>query len=347
MNSKGFGGVLRNDVEVQVGGRLGIDFKLEVATSQTVIQVSATSTPILESESATVGTVVAGRRISELPLVNGNAFMLANTSAGVMVNNEVMNSHRPFDNTGPTGIRTNGAPGGNTFTLDGAPNTGNRVAGSAQVAYVPPSDAVEEFKVETASFDAQHGYTPGANVNVSIKSGTNQLHGSGYEFYRPPDLVAEEFFAKQRKTAPQLFTYHRFGGTVGGPIFIPKSYDGRNKSFFFVSHEGILNDTPSSGIYTVPTVAERTGNFAGQALICDPLAATQEGGRIAVRHIAPGFDLAALGFPASTISQFRRESYFPQMTINGFSSLGSTQGDFTAANNVFPRDNSDRVWLRF
>ncbi len=295
----GFRPVLRQQIEVEVGGRLTIDFKLEVATAQTTVEVTSASSPILESESASVGTVVDGRRISELPLVDGNPFMLANLAAGVLVNNEVMNSQRPFDNTGPTGIRTDGAPGGNTFTLDGAPNTGNRVAGSAQVAYVPPADAVQEFKVETVAFDAQHGFTPGANVNVSIKSGTNQVHGSAYEFYRPPELVAQEFFAKRRNSAPATFTYHRYGGTVGGPVFLPKVYNGRNKTFFFVSHEVILNDTPSSGVFTVPTVNERAGNFSGLGQIYDPFAATKEGTRIRRQefpgNIIPASRLNAVG----------------------------------------------------
>jgi hypothetical protein len=95
--------------------------------------------------------------------------MVANLAAGVLVNNGVMNSLRPFENTGPTAIRGDGAPGGSTFTVDGAPNRGNRVSGGA-LAYVPPADAVRKFKVETAAFDAQHGFTPGENVNVSFSS---------------------------------------------------------------------------------------------------------------------------------------------------------------------------------
>jgi len=95
--------------------------------------------------------------------------MLANLSAGVVFTDEVMNSTRPFDTGSVSGIRTQGAPGGNTFTIDGAPNTSSSRGGSqngAAVAFVPPADAVQEFKVETASFDAQHGHSPGASINV-------------------------------------------------------------------------------------------------------------------------------------------------------------------------------------
>jgi hypothetical protein len=139
--------------------------------------------------------------------------------------------------------------------------------------------------METSTFDARQGHAPGAAVNVTIKSGTNQIHGSGWEFTRPSALVANDFFLKRAGQTPAALSVNRFGGAVGGPVFVPKLYNGRNRTFFFFAYENMMSDQPNGSIQTVPTAANRQGDFSSllsqNILIYDPNSAVAaSGGRI-------------------------------------------------------------------
>jgi hypothetical protein len=189
--------------------------------------------------------------------------------------------------------------GGNEFTLDGSPNTADRggQAGGLRVSIQPPVDSVAEFKVVNTNFDAQQGHTSGASVDVSVRSGTNQFHGTLYEFVRNDALGANSFYLNRTaalgrdsdgKARQEARRYNRFGGTIGGPIWTPKlgplpGYNGRDRSFFFFSHEQIRLSSPFSETYTLPIAAFRTGDFssllAGQ-FVYDPATARQNGARV-------------------------------------------------------------------
>ncbi|MGI8742511.1 MAG: carboxypeptidase regulatory-like domain-containing protein [Bryobacteraceae bacterium] len=282
----GFASIERRGIEVQVGDKLEINFQMPLAGVTSSVEVAADS-PLLNTESASSGTIIDQRQITELPLPYGNPFMLTTLAPGVVFTGANMLQIRPFDNSVTSNIRVDGAPGGSEFTLDGAPNTATSrgVQKGSQVAYIPPAEAVQEFKIETASFDARQGHAPGAAVNVSIRSGTNQLHGSGWEFTRPSILVANDFFLKRAGQTPTALSLHRFGGTIGGPVFLPKVYNGRNRTFFFFAYENIMIDQPAGSIMTVPTVEQRRGDFSAllsqNIRIYDPLTAVgASGGRI-------------------------------------------------------------------
>ena len=282
----GFATIERRGIEVQIGDKLEINFQMQVASTATSVEV-ATDTPLLNTESASSGTVIDRRQITELPLPYGNPFMLTTLAPGVVFTGANMLQIRPYDNSVTANIRVDGAPGGSEFAIDGAPNTATTrgVQKGAVVAYVPPAEAVQEFKMETSSFDARQGHAPGAAVNVTIKSGTNQLHGSGWEFTRPSALVANDFFLRRAGQTPTALSVNRFGGTVGGPVFLPKLYNGRNRTFFFFAYENMMSDQPNGSIQTVPTAANRQGDFssllAQNILIYDPNSAVAaSGGRI-------------------------------------------------------------------
>jgi hypothetical protein len=259
----GFKKVARTGIEVRVGDRLLLDFDLEPGKVEEVVEVTA-STPLLEASSGSSGQVIDSKRIALLPLSDGNPFVLARLASGAAYTGDLLFS-RPFDNAGTSSITVDGATGGNEFTLDGTPNG----AHGRRVAYVPPSDAVEEFKVETATYDAQQGHTAGATVNVVMKSGTNDLRGTLYEFYRDDTISANDFFLNRagRERAPM--NYNRFGGTLGGPLRVP-GYNGKDRTFFFVAYEGIYDQFPEPNQYTVPTEAMRRGDFSallGQGIV--------------------------------------------------------------------------------
>jgi hypothetical protein len=267
---QGFKKVVRSGVEVRVGDKLTLDLTLEPGSLTESVEVTS-STPLLDSSSGSNGQVIDSRRINLLPLSDGNPFALARLAPGAAYTGDLKFS-RPFDNGGTSGISANGGTTMNEFTLDGSPN----LAHGRRVAYVPPSDAVAEFKVETATFDAQQGHTGGANVNVVMKSGTNKLHGTAYGFYRSDKISANDFFLNKGSRPRAKLSYNRYGGSLGGPVALP-GYNGSDRTFFFAAYEGLQDEFAEPLTFTVPTEAQRRGDFSallGQnILIYDPLSA--------------------------------------------------------------------------
>ncbi|MEK7830971.1 MAG: carboxypeptidase-like regulatory domain-containing protein, partial [Acidobacteriota bacterium] len=301
IEAKGFKKSIRQNIEVRVGDKLQLDMALEVGAVTESVNVTADA-PLLEASSASAGQVIDQRRISELPLSDGNPFVLSRLSPGIAYTGDLRFS-RPFDNAGTSSIVADGAPGRNEFTLDGVPNMASG-GGLGRVAFVPPADAVQEFKVETAAYDGQTAHTAGATVNVTLKSGTNKLHGTVYEFLRNDKLSANTFFLnrtnltanpardadKDGKADRDPLRYNRYGFTVGGPVYAPrfgtggKPYlDGRNRSFFFFAFEGLKDVFPEPGLFTVPTLAQRNGDFSAllpSIIIYDPATARTDGARV-------------------------------------------------------------------
>ena len=190
----GFKKVSRPGIQVSIGDKLEVNMTLEVGRMEETVSVTAES-PLLATTSGSTGQVIGEKAISMMPLSDGNPFALARLAPGMTYNGDLKFS-RPFDNGGTSGIVTGGASGGNEFSLDGSPNMAN----GRRVAFVPPAGAVQEFKVETASFDAASGHTAGATVNVTLKSGTNSIKGSGYTYYRSDKLAETDFFVKKAGT---------------------------------------------------------------------------------------------------------------------------------------------------
>src|SRR5207244_2050424 len=191
----GFKKFVGEGLEVRVGERLTLDLTMAVGSLEETVTVTAQS-PLLELGSASAGQVIDEKRIALMPLSDGNPFVLSRLVPGVAFTGDLKFS-RPFDNSGTSSITADGSSGGNEFTLDGSPN----MTSGRRVAFVPPAGAVQEFKVETSSFDAGSGHTGGANVNVTLKSGTNAPAGSIYSYYRS-DRPAETAFLLPRANPP-------------------------------------------------------------------------------------------------------------------------------------------------
>ena len=223
----GFKKAVREALEVRVDDRLTVDLTLEVGQMEQVVTVAAEA-PLLELGSASAGQVIDEKRIALLPLSDGNPFVLSRFVPGVAYTGELLFS-RPFDNGGSSAITADGASGGNEFSLDGSPNTAN----GRRVAFVPPAGAVQQFKVETATFDASDGHTAGALVNVTLKSGTNLLKGESYYYNRDESRSATDFFVNRNGGTKPSLGYERFGGLLGGPLRLPGLYNGRDRTFFF------------------------------------------------------------------------------------------------------------------
>ena len=235
--------------------------------------VAGDATPLLQTGSASIGQVVDRRRLEDLPLADGNPFILARVAPGVAftdVNN--LRFTRPFDNGGTSSISANGVGSqASEFTLDGLPDN---AAFGRQIAYVPPAEAVHEFKVVTTSFDAQQGHSAGAHVDVVTRSGTNRGAGSAYWFNRHEALAANEFFVNANPNCERdadggcrknPLRYNRWGGTFGGPVMLPGPsgvWSGKDRLFFFAAYEGLRQTTPATNTFTVPTEAMRNGDFS-------------------------------------------------------------------------------------
>jgi len=271
----GFKKIVRNSLQVRVGEKLGVDLTLEVGAMAETVQVSAEA-PVLTTTSGSTGQTITEKTIAMMPLSDGNPFALARLAPGIAYNGDLKFS-RPFDNGGTSGIVTGGAPGGNEFSLDGSPNMAN----GRRVAFVPPAGAVQEFKVETASFDAASGHTAGATVNVTLKSGTNSLKGSAYTYYRSDKLAETDFFVKKANAEKPELSYNRPGFTLGGPIV-------HDKTFFFGAVEWLYDRFPEPLSQTVPTEAMRNGDFSAllaQGIqLYDPLSAQISSGTAVVRQ---------------------------------------------------------------
>ncbi|BDC51639.1 hypothetical protein F183_A39540 [Bryobacterales bacterium F-183] len=258
----GFKKVIQDNIELRVNDRLEINLTLEVGNAEQSISVSA-ETPLLATESASLGQVVDGRRVSELPIPHGNPYFLIGLAAGVSFTRDPR-LDRPFEPTHIVGYSMDGTRANRSdVTIDGAVSTATAGAGEVIASYVPPADIVQEFKVQTATFDASFGQTEGGVTNISLKSGTNAPHGTLYYTNMTPGLFANDYFANANRIPLPDFYYHRWGASFGGPVWIPKLYDGRNKTFFMWGYEGIKEARPrNNGNPTVPTQAMKNGDFS-------------------------------------------------------------------------------------
>jgi hypothetical protein len=317
----GFKKIARDGIEVRIGERIDVNLTLDVGRVEETVSVTAES-PLLATTSGSTGQVIGEKMIEMIPLSDGNPFALARLAPGITYNGDLKFS-RPFDNGGTSGIVTGGAPGGNEFSLDGSPNMAN----GRRVAFVPPAGAVQEFKVETASFDAASGHTAGANINVTLKSGTNSLKGSAYTYYRSDKLAESDFFVLKNHAAKPKLAYKRPGFTIGGPVDIPGLYDGHNKTFFFGAVEWLYDTFPEPASATVPSQAMRNGDFSallGQTIIIyDPLSAQISTGTNVIRTPFQGNII-----PAGRINPIAQKvlSYYP---------LPNQAGDASGQNNFF------------
>jgi hypothetical protein len=264
VTAPGFKQFVRNNIQLQVADRIQVNAALEVGTSQQSITVTGTP-EILSTQTASTGNVITEQQIRDLPLSYGDPFSLIGVSSGTAFTGSVR-LDRPFEPTHIANYTINGARGDRSdITLDGAPATATANPGGVVIAtYVPPTDVLGEFKVQTAVFDAATGFTEGGVTNLSIKSGSNAFHGTAYYGVTRKDFWANDFFNNSLGNQRPNFRFDRWGGTIGGPVWIPKIYKGTNKTFFFVGEEGLHDARPryDSTTPTTPTPAMKTGDFS-------------------------------------------------------------------------------------
>jgi hypothetical protein len=264
VEKQGFKRFVRGGIELRLTDNLEVNMALEVGAQTESVTVTGES-PLLETASASMGQVVDARRMTELPLALGNAMDMIRQAASTYVTGSY-SLDQPWEPSGGTGYTFAGSSRGAVgVTMDGANNTAQDGASMPTrnvAAFNPPPDSVAEMKVQTISFDGTTGSSEGGVVNVSLKSGTNTLHGSYYYAGIATALTANTWFANRNNIARPDAHMQRWGGSANGPVWIPGVYNGKNKTFFMFSMENQRFASLRASNNTVPTAAQRAGDLS-------------------------------------------------------------------------------------
>lgn len=277
----GFKKLIRKGVVLPVSSRIEVNLGLEIGGLTETVSVTAEA-PLLETNAVSSGRVIDNKSLMELPVMGNSAMLLVKLAPGVQTGG-VNNYLALHSNAGGSDYSVGGNVGGNSWTLDGSPNQGP----GRRTAYLPYTDAIAEFKVETNNFDAGIGQTSGAAISMISKSGTNDFHGTatwqhwqqrwqGTPFFvkknyygriAAADAAGNTTLANQLRATDKQPTgrSNNWGASGGGPVRIPKVYDGRNRLFWFFTYNAFKDvkvEDASTFNRTVPTVANRTGDFS-------------------------------------------------------------------------------------
>lgn len=264
VEAPGFKKSVRDKITVEISSSVQVSIRLEVGGAEETVNVTA-DVPAINTDNGSLGLVIDAKRLEDLPLIHGDPYKLMGLAPGV-THTGSQRLDRPFEPTHIVGYAIDGTRGNRSdLTIDGAPSTATANGNEVIASYVPPSDIVQEFKVQTATFDSQFGNTEGGVTSISIKSGKNSVDGSAYYFAEPGSWAANDAFGKARGNVRPESKSDRFGGYISGPVVIPWLYNGKNKTFFLFGYEGIRDARPrfdAGGTVWVPTAALAAGNFS-------------------------------------------------------------------------------------
>ena len=258
----GFQTELRTGVVLPVGAVVTVDFVLRVGAVSEVIEVTAAA-PLLESETASLGQVLDSEKVTDMPLNKRHFMFLTTLTTGVQPSVEGSNLANQNFSLHASGSRERD----NNFLLDGVDNNDT---GNAQLVIVPSIEALQEFKIQTSTYNAQFGRAGGAVINIQTKSGTNEFHGTFFEFLRRDRFDARNFFSDKKGN----FKRDQFGFVLSGPIV-------KDRTHFMVNYEGTRQNQIQSSLARVPTTAQRAGDFSAfSGTIKDPITGTAFPGNI-------------------------------------------------------------------
>ncbi len=331
----GFKPVRETGLQLIVGQVARLDYALQVGAMTESVEVSARAV-LLDSETSSLGQVIGGRQVTELPLLGRNAYSLATLAPGVRTSAGM--NDLPVDQISTVSASINGGRSTqNEFLLDGAPNT---AAAQNQPVIFQNVDSVQEFKVETNTFSAEYGRAAGGVFNVVTKAGTNDITFTAYEFLRNDVLNANDWFANRSGRDKAPFRFNQFGGVIGAPII-------KNKTFFFGAAELVRF---TQGVTWTATTARpeqiagdfsTTRNAAGQVInVYDPFSTTSTPTGGYTRQLFAGNII-----PSSRINNVARNmsKYFPAPTTAGAANTGVNNYARTGGNNVTKDTWSTRV----
>jgi outer membrane receptor protein involved in Fe transport len=353
--AKGFKRTATSDIELLVNQTARVDLTLQIGDVSESVEVIAAA-PLVASETSSVSQVIDSRQMADLPLKGRSFYMLAVLAPGTVPTapTSFVATRRPM----PGGLN---APG---FNVGGAREKSNGYlidgVDAQDPHYLTPSffasvDAVQEFRLETNAFSAEFGRSA-AQVNATTKSGTNEYRGSAYHFFRNDALDATNFFDNRNARGKAPLRYNQFGATFGGPMMLPRVYNGRNRSFFFMNYEGTRVRRGRTGQASVPTVEQRSGDFnplrfrnnqaiydpattrpnpAGAGFIRDPFA----GNRIPAARIADFAKTVLSFYPQPNSAAATGNNYFAALSDISDNNQGIARLDhrFNDMNSIFFR----------
>ena len=261
----GFAKAVQSHITLNLQQQLVVDLTLKPGAVTQTIEVTA-APPALQTQNASVGQVVNARAVNNLPLNGRNFTFLAQLAAGVNTPEADTRGNAMSGAFSANGLR----PAQNNYLLDGIDNNSNTVdfLNGTNFVVLPPLDAIQEFKVQTSDYSAQFGRAGGAILNATIKSGTNNFHGTAWEYVRNDLLDAADWFEDAGQVHKGEYRQNQFGATIGGPIF-------KNKVFFFGDYEGVRKRQGTVFTSTVPTMAERNSGYTDLSAIINGQSGTQ------------------------------------------------------------------------
>lgn len=316
----GFKTIVRSGILLETGTTARADLQLEIGTASESVTIEADA-PLLNTDTSSLGSVVRNNTIASMPLVGRRAAQLVRLNGFVVQNGS-------GSNFAIAGGRGNNA----MWTIDGG-NAQNILLGVATLNFDPPVESLEEFNVEVANFKAELGRTGGGYIQMTTRSGTNQFHGSAYEFLRNDAFDARNFFSASKP----VLRYNQFGASLGGPIR-------RDRTFFFFNYEGIRNNRQNTILANVPTAAEVRGDFSGNSTIVrDPLTnAPFAGNVIPTSRLDPvGVNIANL-YPTPNVdgARSRNNNFRANQSVQNPSNTYVARLDHTFS-------DRDRIYGRF
>ncbi len=252
VTAPGFSTTTQQNLKVEVGQHLQVNIQLKTGASAETVEVT-TAPPQLQSDDASVGQVIGEKAVNDLPLNGRNFTFLAQLGAGVNTPQADTRGNAANGAFSANGLR----PSQNNYLLDGIDNNSDTVdfLNGTNFIVLPPVDAIQEFKVQTSGFSADLGRAAGAVLNATIKTGTNSIHGSAWEFFRNDVLDAADWFSNNTGTPKAELRQNQFGASIGGPII-------KNKIFFFGDYEGLRVVQGDTSTASVPTLTERNSGYS-------------------------------------------------------------------------------------
>lgn len=354
----GFKAVIQSGVILHVQDAVEVNFEMTLGSASESVTVEG-SAPPLDTESSTIGTVVEQRKANELPLNGRNVFNLIVLAPSVIPQGSSTGTPVGVNPFGWNNYQVNGSFGNQSAEyLDGQP---------LNIGYInlpiliPTQDSIQEFKVQTSNLEAEWGKFAGGVTSLSTKGGTNSLHGEAYEYLRNRIFNANDFFLNSAGKPRPPWVQNQFGIEAGGPVYFPR-YDGRNRTFWFASWEGFRLRTGEQFTTTVPTVAERAGDFSSiDTQLLDPCAGVVNGQGACPGSNANPAPLQGNVIPPGRINPTAKALLYlwpapnvaglvtPAGTINNFNTVARTGGD---QDQIVARIDQDisgrqRLFLRF
>src|SRR5215472_1734716 len=259
---KGFKKYSQTGIVIGTDTRVAQNVVLTVGDMTESVTITADAPP-LETVKVSVGQVLSTHELQNLPLDGHTALDVEFLGFGV-VNQSNRDANGPSSQGGLATLSMGGAPSGaNEYLLDGVPNIGTQGTTGRRPAFLPPPDGVAEVKTEAFNMDAAAGGVGGGTIEMVTKGGTNGLHGALSDYYNNSRLQATDFFVNSNPGATKSVTSsQQWALAVGGPVLIPKVFNGKNKLFWFFAYEGETSNGPTEATGTVPTAAERSGDFS-------------------------------------------------------------------------------------